>query len=45
MTAETKARLVIAGPDPAIDPSKKMDTRVVRWEDGTSRLPAYDAPQ
>jgi hypothetical protein len=29
MTAETKARHVIAGLDPAIHPSKKMDTRVV----------------
>jgi hypothetical protein len=36
MTAETKARHVIAGLDPAIHPSKKMDTRV---------KPAYDAPQ
>src|SRR5438128_10345113 len=34
-TAEIKARLVIAGLDPAIHLSKKMDTRV---------KPAYDAP-
>jgi len=44
--AEVKARAVIAGLDPAIHHSKKMDTRVVSWEDGTSRLlPAYDAPK
>jgi hypothetical protein len=36
MTVEIKARLVIAGLDPAIHLSKTMDTRV---------KPAYDAPQ
>jgi hypothetical protein len=47
MTAvEVKAHAVIAGLDPAIHHSRKMDARVIRREDGASRLlPAHDAPK